>query len=130
VYRQFPILGSVAFARLGREVLVELAFFALVLVGVIRRVLLGGDVGPLCRELGVQLKSLLQTAFSVGQDRFGRAFGFANTAVDAFAGIDHQHVVAFIEAVDGANLDAVHELAADARIGDNVSHAEMSLRSL
>ena len=103
--------GSVALAGLGREVFVELAFFALVLVGVGRRVLLVGDVGPFGRERGVELEPLLEPALGIGQDRLGRAFGLAHAAVDAFAGIDDQHVLALVEAVDRADLDAVHILA-------------------
>jgi hypothetical protein len=36
--------------------------------------------------------------------------------------VDDEHVVAFIEAVDGADLDAVHVLTLDAVFGDDVSH--------
>jgi len=44
-------------------------------------------------------------------------------AVDALVGVDHQHVLALVEAVDGADLDAVHVLALDAVFGDDVGHA-------
>jgi hypothetical protein len=37
--------------------------------------------------------------------------------------MDDEHVLAFIEAVDGADLDAVHVLALDAVFGDDVSHS-------
>jgi hypothetical protein len=36
--------------------------------------------------------------------------------------MDDEHVLAFIEAVDGANLDAVHVFAADAVVRDDVGH--------
>src|SRR3546814_15622798 len=36
--------------------------------------------------------------------------------------MDHQHVLALVEAVDGADLHAVHVLALDAGFGDDVGH--------
>src|SRR4029079_13371669 len=100
-----------------REIFVVLALFALVLVGIGRTVLLAGDVRPLRREAGVELQPLLEAALRVGQDCFGGAFGLAHATVDAFVGIDDQHGLALVEAVDGADLDAIHILAADAGVG-------------
>src|SRR5690606_14437236 len=77
-------LVSVAFAGLRGEVLLELAFDTLELVGIRRRVLFLGDIRPVGRILGVQLQPLFEPALGVGQDRFGRAFWFAHAAVDAF----------------------------------------------
>jgi hypothetical protein len=36
--------------------------------------------------------------------------------------VNDQHVVADVEAVDGTDLDAIHILALDAVVGDDVSH--------
>jgi hypothetical protein len=36
--------------------------------------------------------------------------------------MDHQHVLALVEAIDGADLDAIGVLALDAGFGDDVSH--------
>ena len=58
-----------------------------------------------------------------GLDGLGGAFGLAYAAVDALVRIDHQHVLAFVEAVDRTHGDAVHVLAADAAVGDEISHA-------
>ncbi len=58
----------------------------------------------------------------VGEDRLGQALGHANAAIDALVRVNDEHVVADIEAVDGANLDAVHAFAFDAVVGDDVSH--------
>lgn len=115
---------SITFARFSREVLVELAVFALMLISIGGSVLLGGDIGPFRRKFGVQFQPLLKARFGVRQNRFGRAFGFANAAIDAFAGVDYQHVFAFVEAVDGANLDAIHEFTTDAGVSDDVGHGE------
>src|SRR6185295_19246123 len=100
-----------AFAGLGAEVLLELFGLILVLVRIGRRRALARDVGPLDGEIGVHLEPLLGLAIGVGDDRLRRALGLADTAVDAFVGMDHQHVVALVETVDGADLDAVHVLA-------------------
>src|SRR5687768_14539882 len=92
------------------------------LVGDVWAVLLARDVRPLGRIGRVELEPGLEAAFGIGKDRLGRAFGLAHAAIDAFARVDDEHVLALIEAVDRANLDAVHIFAADAGIGDDVGH--------
>src|SRR3546814_6656668 len=87
------------------------------------------DLGPLGGEGRVQLKPLLKPVFSVRKDRLGRAFRLAHTAIDAFLGVDDQHVLALVEAVHGANLDAIHIFAADAGVGDPIGHGRNSFRS-
>src|SRR6266850_144627 len=119
--RQFQALF--ALAGLRREVLFELARLILVGIGIRRRGSLARDVRPLHREVGVHLEPLFRLAVRVGKDRLGRALGLADPAVDALVGVDHQHVLALVEAVDGADLDAVHVLALDAVFGDDVGHA-------
>src|SRR5205085_10721726 len=42
--------------------------------------------------------------------------------IDAFVGVDDQHVLAFVEAIHRAHFDAVHVLAADAGFSDDVGH--------
>jgi hypothetical protein len=58
----------------------------------------------------------------VGKDRFRGAFRLADTAVDAFVRVDYQHVVAFVEAVDRADLHAIHVFATNAIVGDDEGH--------
>jgi hypothetical protein len=41
--------------------------------------------------------------------------------------MDDEHVLAFIEAVDGANLDAVHVFALNAIVGDDIGHLEQAI---
>jgi len=48
--------------------------------------------------------------------------GTQNAAVDAFVWVDHKHVLALVEAIHGAYLDAVHGLAANAALIDDVGH--------
>src|SRR5262245_34044584 len=111
-----------ALAGLFGEVLLELARHFLPGVGVGRRRAFTRDVRPLAGEVGVDLQPLLRLAVGVGQDRLGRALGLAHAAVDALVRMDDEHVLALVEAVDGADLDTVHVLALDAVFGDDVSH--------
>ena len=55
-------------------------------------------------------------------DGVDRAFWDAQPAVDAFFGIDDQHVLAVAKGIDGADFDAVRVLAQDAGFGDDMSH--------
>ncbi len=125
---------SVSLAGLRREIFVVFAFLALMLVGIGGSlVVLARDVGPLGREIGVELQPFFKPALGVGQDRLGRAFGLADAAIDAFVGIDGEHILALVETVDRTDLDAVHIFAFNAGVGDDVGHGEKapsSLRSL
>src|SRR3546814_18382139 len=84
------------------------------------------DLGPLGGEGRVQLKPLLKPVFSVRKDRLGRAFRLAHTAIDAFSGVDEQHVLALVDAVHGANIDAIPIFAAEAGVGDHISQGRNS----
>jgi hypothetical protein len=53
-------------------------------------------------------------------DRVHRAFRLAHPAIDAFVWVDDEHVLALVEAVHGAHLDAVHGLATNAALIDDV----------
>src|SRR5215470_8300222 len=116
-------------ARVLAEILLVLVFFVLEIIGVGRRLTLAGDVGPVGGHGAVELKPLLQALLGVGQDRVGRAFGLTHAAVDAFVGIDDQHVLALVEAVHGADFDAVHVLALDASLGHDIGHQRLQQRA-
>src|SRR5262245_9342340 len=85
---------------------------------------------PRFRELGVERNPVALRGWNVvlGEDRLDRALGNAQRAVDALLGIDHQHVGAFAEAVDRADVDAVGVLALDAALGHHVGHAAILSR--
>ena len=51
-----------------------------------------------------------------------RTFRLAHAAVDALVGMDDEHVLAFVEAVDRTHLHAVHVFALDAVVGDDEGH--------
>jgi hypothetical protein len=65
---------------------------------------------------------LLEARFGVGLDCLGRAFRLADAAIDALVRVDDEHVLALVEAIDRAHLHAVHVLALDAVLSDDVGH--------
>ena len=116
---------SVPFPGLLGEVLFELPFHAIELLGFRKRILLDGDVGPQFRVAGVDFQPVFEIWLGVGQDRFRRAFGLAHTAVDTLVGVDHEHVLTLIEAIDRTHLDAIRMLALDAVVGNEIRHLDV-----
>jgi hypothetical protein len=57
---------------------------------------------------------------------FRWAFGDAHTAVDAFVGMNDEHVFAFIEAIDRAYFHAIGVFAFDAIVGDDIGHGAVA----
>ena len=82
----------------------------------------GGDIRPFCAVSGVQFQPLLQTVFSIRQNRFRWTLWLANAAINAFAGVDDEHVIAFVKTIHRTYLNTVHIFAFDAGIGNNISH--------
>ena len=80
------------------------------------------NIWPDFRVFRIQRQPFLKPRLVVWLDRVDRAFGLAHPAVDALVRMDNEHVLAFIKAVDGAHLDAVHKLTANAAIVDDVGH--------
>src|SRR5207244_12811176 len=85
-------------------------------------VLLGRYVRPSLGKLAVELQPLLQPGLRVGLDRLDRAFWLADPAVDALVRMNDEHVLAFIEAVDRADLHAIGVFALYAFYVDDVGH--------
>src|SRR5690242_15784803 len=111
----------------GAEEFFELALDALERVGIGRRLALARDIGPAARVLSVELDPFLRHRLAIGDDRLGRAFRLADAAIDAFVGMNDEHVLALVEAIDGADFDAIHVLALDAGFGDDVGHGFRTL---
>jgi hypothetical protein len=65
---------------------------------------------------------LLETRLGVGPNGVDRAFRLADATIYAFVGMNDEHVLAFVEAIDRAYLDAVHVFAFDAVFIDDVGH--------
>src|SRR5690606_13565871 len=105
-----PACDLTALSGLVREIFLELAVLALELLRVGGGRALDGDVGPFASIGGVDLQPLaVRLVFGVRLDGVDRTFRLANAAVDTFVGADDQEVLALVETVHGAHLDAVHE---------------------
>src|ERR1700689_4706451 len=98
---------SVAGSGSWRKIFLELALHTLEILGVGRRFFLLGDVRPTLGIFGIHLEPLFQTGLGIGLDGIRRAFRFAPTAVDAFIGMDDQHVVTLVEAIHRTDLNAI-----------------------
>ena len=114
---------SVTLTRFGREEFLELALDALIFIGVGRGGPAAGDVGPIGGKFGVEFQPLFKIALGIGQDGLCWAFGFAHAAIDTFAWIDDEHVIALVKAIHRAYFNTIHIFAFDAGFSDNVSHA-------
>jgi len=55
-------------------------------------------------------------------DRLDRAYRLARTAVDTFVGVDVEHAVTLVNAVDGTFVDARSVFDIHTREGDDVGH--------
>ena len=78
------------------------------------------NIWPDFRVFRIQRQPFLKPRLGVGLDRVDRAFRLADPAIDAFVRVDDEHVLALVEAVHGANLNAIHQLALDAAFVDDV----------
>ena len=72
-------------------------------------------LGQSFRVVSVELEPLLGPGLGVRLDCFYRTFRLAHPAIDAFVGMNDEHVFALVETIDGAHLHAIHQLALDAR---------------
>src|SRR5271169_3370194 len=113
-----------------RKIFLKLAFHPFEILCVRRRFLLLGDIRPALGVFGIDLEPLLKPRLGVRLDRIGRAFRLADAAIDAFIRMDHQHIVALVETIDGAHLDAIGVFALDAGFSDDVSHPRLRKRSI
>ena len=93
------ICGKISFEFTGR---------AIELLGVRRGIALNCHIRPGSRQVKVKLKPFFQPRFRVRLDGLGRTFRFANAAVDAFIRMDHEHIFALVETINGAHLHAIH----------------------
>ena len=81
---------------------------------------LSRNVWPDFRVLGIQQQPFLKPRIGVRLDRVDRAFRLADAAINAFVRVDDEHVLTFVEAVHRAHFDAVHNLAANAALVNDV----------
>jgi hypothetical protein len=117
----------VALARIWREIL-KLIRLTFPFFGIYRRVTFDRYIGPGFCVISVELKPLLGSILGVGLDRFDRTFRLTYPTIDAFVGMDDEHVFALVETIDGAYFHAIHQLALDAGFIDDISQMSSSLR--
>ena len=116
-----------ALAGIRAEEFGELIGNTLERIGIGRRFAFTRDIRPRRRILAISFDPLLGLRIAVRNDRLGRTFRLANAATDAFVGMDDQHVLALVETIHRANLDAVHVFALDAGFGHDIGHRENSI---
>jgi hypothetical protein len=114
--------GLVAFPGIGTEIFGEFVGFADKSVSVGRCRLLGRNVGPGFGILAVEVKPPVEIRLGVRLDSVDWALRLSDAAIDALVGMDDEHIVALIEAVDRANFDAIGVFALDANFSDDVGH--------
>jgi len=78
------------------------------------------NVWPDFRVFGIQPQPFLWPRLGVRFDRVNWAFRHADPTIDALVRMDDEHVLAFIEAVHRTHFDAIHNLATDAVVVDDI----------
>ena len=85
------------------------------------------NLGPDFRVLRIKRQPFLKARVRVRLYGIHRTFWHANTAVYAFVWVDHEHILALVEAIHGAHLDTVHGFAANAAFIDDVGQLSVLL---
>src|SRR5438552_19023482 len=99
--------------------------------GGVQLLLRGGlDPGVVLEELLVELDEVLPLLGSLvlGEDRLHRAHGLARAAVYALVGMDVEHRLTLVDAVDRAHLHACLVFYVDARLRDYVRHGGLPIQ--
>src|SRR5262249_39246481 len=71
----------------------------------------------------IQRQPFLKPWVRIGFYGVHRAFRHANTAVNTFVRVNHEHVLTLVETIYGAHLDTVHDFAANAALIDDVGQS-------
>ena len=109
-------------ARIGTKKFVVLVRYVLPFVGINGIRFLARNIGPSRSVFTVEFEPAFSWRLTIRNDRLDRAFRLAHSAIDAFIGMNDQHVLALVETVHGADLHAIHIFATDAGLCDNVGH--------
>jgi hypothetical protein len=100
----------------------EFTFDTLPLRRIVRRITLSGYVWPSGRILPVKLNPFFCGRFAIGDNRLYGAFRLTHATINTLVGIDDEHIGALIETIHRAHFDAIHVLAFDAGIVDDIGH--------
>ena len=74
--------------------------------------------------LAIEVNPLLHVRLGVRADRVGGALRLADAAVDALVGVDDE-LLALVDAVHRADLDAIGVFAGDAAVDHDVGHGQI-----
>ncbi len=80
------------------------------------------DIWPEIRIFMVDLNPFISAGLAVGEDGLGWTFRFTNSAVDAFVGVDDEHVLALVETIHRTYFDAISVFALDTKVIDKIGH--------
>src|SRR5262249_2919112 len=111
---------SITRTRIRRKIL-EFVRLRLPLLPVGRGRFFDRNIWPDFRVFRVQCQPFLKPWFGISLDGIDGTFRFANDAVDAFVSMDHEHILALVEAVHRAKGDAIQCFAANAAFVDDES---------
>ncbi|SPJ16717.1 hypothetical protein SBBP2_200002 [Burkholderiales bacterium] len=114
-------------AESALEVL-QLFLYVLPLIRVRRVRFKARDRWPFLGKLCIQGDKFLLICRNIllGVDRVDGAFGYANRAIDALIWVDNEEIRPLAKAIDGADIDAIGVLAANARFRNDVGHRQGS----
>jgi hypothetical protein len=115
---------SIPCSGLGRKIL-EFVWLSIPLLPISWRRLFNHNIRPDFRVFRIQRQPFLKPRFGISLDRVDWALRLANTAIDAFVRVDDQHVLALVEAIHRAHLDAVHRFATNTVIVDDVGQLSL-----
>ena len=115
-------MSYLSFPRGFVEIFLKLARFIFVCIGIFRLCSLPGYIRPFLRKVTVHLQPFFGFAVGIWYNSFDRAFGLTNSAVDAFIGMNYQHVGTYVKTIDRADFDTVHVFAPDAVFCDDIGH--------
>jgi len=112
-------------AGIWRKIFLKFTFNPLKLLRVRRGILFLGNIRPSLGIFGIQRQPLFEPRLGVRLDGIRRAFRLTHAAIDAFVRMNHQHVLALVEAVYRADFNAIGIFALDAGFSDDVSHPRL-----
>jgi len=102
----------------------KLAGFTVPFGGIGQRLAAGGNHWPFFRQLSIKRDIAFQSCGDIifRVDRFGRAFWFTQSAIDALVWVNYQEIGTFMKAIDRANFHAIGVFAADTVLNNDKWH--------
>jgi hypothetical protein len=123
-------MGSIALTGFGRKKFCKLVGSPIEFLGVGRRVSLACYIWPRFGVFSVQLEPESKVGLGVRLDGFRRAFGLAHAAINALVGMNDEHIVALIKAIDRTHLHTVQVFAFYTVFNNHISHTHFLVNDL